>query len=143
MKEENELTLYFDTLKKGCRYQKWYFGHYHDNKNVTEQDVLLYKDILEIGASVDENRPVLGKPRYEMYQPVKFFGWENKEQVEKIGLVYIRDPYGTFSNPDELSYDIMALSGEENCLFKHHAESTVTKEEVFKGGQLWKTENVR
>ena len=126
LKEENELTLYFDTLKKGCSYKKWYFGHYHDNKNVTDKDVLLYKDILELGASIDPNHPVLGKPRYEMYQPVKFFWQEKGKQVEKIGLVYIRDPYGTFSNPDEPSYDIMARLDDGNCLFKHHAESTVT-----------------
>lgn len=139
MEEWNELTLYFDTLKKMCRYKKWYFGHYHDNKNVTEQDILLYKDILELGASVDENHPVLGKPRYEMYQPVRFLGWERGEQAEKIGLVYIRDPYGTFSNPDEPSYDIMALHGTERCLFKHHPESAVkalTKEEIEEYSEL-------
>lgn len=139
MEEWNELTLYFDTLKKMCRYKKWYFGHYHDNKNVTEQDILLYKDILELGASVDENHPVLGKPRYEMYQPVRFWGWERGEQAEKIGLVYIRDPYGTFSNPDEPSYDIMALHGTERCLFKHHPESAVkalTKEEIEEYSEL-------
>lgn len=139
MEEWNELTLYFDALRKMCRYQKWYFGHYHDNKNVTERDVLLYKDILELGASVDVNRPVLGKPRYEMYQPVKFCYREKGKVMESIGLIYIRDAYGTFSNPDEPSYDIMALLGTERCLFKHHPESTVkalTKEEIAEHSEM-------
>ena len=126
MEVTNEQTAYFDELKRICQYKKWYFGHFHDNKNVTEKDILLYEDILEAGEDVNENHPVIGKPRYKMYQPVKFFCMENGEQVEKVGLVYVRDAYGTLSNPDEPSYDIMALLGESACLFKHHAESAVT-----------------
>lgn len=139
LEETNELTRYFDTLRKVCRYEKWYFGHYHDNKNVTEQDILLYKDILELGASVDENHPVLGKPRYEMYQPVKFIFEEMGRPEENIGLVYICDAFGTFTNSKEPSYDIMAFREGEVCLFKHQAESAVTaltKEEVMKHSEI-------
>lgn len=69
----NKQIAYFDELKRTCQYKKWYFGHYHDNKNVTEKDILLYEDILEVGENVNENRPALEQFRYERYQPVKFF----------------------------------------------------------------------
>ena len=30
-------------------FKKWYFGHYHDNKQVNDQYVLLYEDIIPLG----------------------------------------------------------------------------------------------
>lgn len=59
--------------------------------------------------------------------------------MEKIGLVYMRDTYGTFSNPDEPSYDIMAFCNGKSCLFKHYAESMVTdltKEEIAEYSEM-------
>ena len=70
--------------------------------------------------------PLLGKPRYEMNQPVKFQVQIKDVQEEKIGIVAIRDAYGTFSNPEEPSYDIYGMYEDDICLFKHHPESTVT-----------------
>lgn len=131
--EQNELTDYFDSVRLGVEYEKWYFGHYHLDKTVTPKEVLLYHRVIELGEEVDDVQPVLGKPRYEMYQPVKFQVQIKDVQEEKIGIVAIRDAYGTFSDPDEPSYDIFAMYGDEVCLFKHHPESTVkplTEEEL-------------
>ncbi|MBO5175997.1 MAG: hypothetical protein J6C07_00950 [Lachnospiraceae bacterium] len=74
-----------------------------------------------------------------MNQPVKFQVQIKNVQEEKIGIVAIRDAYGTFSNPKEPSYDIFGMYGESVCLFKHHPESTVkalTEEEVKEHAEL-------
>ena len=137
--EQNELTAYFDSIRLGVEYEKWYFGHYHLDKTITTKEVLLYHRVIELGEKVDDLQPILGKPRYEMYQPVKFQVQIKDVQEEKIGIVAIRDPYGTFSDPDEPSYDIYAMLGDDVCLFKHHPESTVkalTEEELRENAEL-------
>lgn len=133
LNEQNELTNYFDSIRHTCEYKKWYFGHYHEDRTITSQDVLLYHRIIELGNDVDEMQPILGKPKYEMYQPVKFLVMEEKIIEEKVGVIAIRDPFGTYLNPDEPSYDIFAKWQQDKedpksttvCLFKHIPESAV------------------
>lgn len=84
--EQNELTAYFDSVRLACKYKKWYFGHYHEDKTISPNEVLLYHSILELGEEVEAMVPLLGKPRYELYQPVKFMTktdsdkWEEKNR---------------------------------------------------------------
>ena len=42
------LTRYFEKIKEMCRYRKWFFGHYHDNRNVNSREILLYEQIIRI-----------------------------------------------------------------------------------------------
>lgn len=46
-------TEYLELIKNYTDYEKWYFGHYHMDKNVTSKEVLLYHRIVELGAGVD------------------------------------------------------------------------------------------
>ena len=34
----------------------WLFGHYHDNRNISDKEVLLFEDILEIGEECKEKK---------------------------------------------------------------------------------------
>ncbi len=43
--EPDRLTQYLESIHMKCEYNKWYFGHYHQEKNVTEKDICLYKQI--------------------------------------------------------------------------------------------------
>lgn len=124
--EQNELTELLDSIRNECEYQKWYFGHYHDDKTLTERDVLLYHRIIEIGCEVDDSQPVPGKPRYKKYQPVKF-EWNIKDEtMHLVGIIVIVDAYGTYEAPEEPSYDIYScLNVEEQGVFKHISESNV------------------
>lgn len=134
LEEHNELTAYFDKLRNVCRYEKWYFGHYHANKTVSRKEVLLYHFIVKLGENVRDYKPVPGKPRFELYQPVKVKRRVKEEEEEKIGLVLIRDAYGSYPAPEEPSYDILLLWNEtEVILSKHIGESLVealSKEEI-------------
>lgn len=46
--ESNRLTLYFDELSKRLTFKKWYFGHYHNDKQIDDKFILLYDKIERI-----------------------------------------------------------------------------------------------
>ena len=64
---------------------------------------------------------MLGKPKYHYGETVKFLSGDDL----KTGEIEIIDPYGTFYQSDEPSYDVMIK--EENCLYKHIRESNIDK----------------
>ena len=47
-KDVDILTEYFDILREKVNYKKWFFGHYHDNKNLNDKELLLYEQIIRI-----------------------------------------------------------------------------------------------
>ncbi len=42
------LTDYLEELRQTVRFKKWFFGHYHDNRNVSAEEILLYEQIIRI-----------------------------------------------------------------------------------------------
>ncbi len=42
------LTDYFEELHQKLEYERWYFGHYHQEKAVTKKDIVVYKSIIRI-----------------------------------------------------------------------------------------------
>ena len=42
------LTDYLQQISEKCTFKKWYFGHYHDNKMITDKDILIYEQIIRI-----------------------------------------------------------------------------------------------
>ena len=42
------LTDYLQQISEKCIFKKWYFGHYHDYRQVNAQFTLLYEDILPL-----------------------------------------------------------------------------------------------
>ena len=48
MYQRDMLTDYLEEIKNMVEYQVWFFGHYHDNKKITNQDILLYEQIIRI-----------------------------------------------------------------------------------------------
>jgi len=48
MYQPDILTDYFEELRQKVHFQKWFFGHYHDNKNVNAKEILLYEQIIRI-----------------------------------------------------------------------------------------------
>ncbi len=66
-----------------------------------------------------------GQPKYKVGDNVSF----TLEEKKYYGQVYIIDPYGTWDDPSDVSYDIMVENWGENndqeCLFKHITEKMV------------------
>ncbi|MBR3629921.1 MAG: metallophosphatase [Oscillospiraceae bacterium] len=46
----DRLTQYFEHLRNTVQYDAWYFGHYHDDCDITEKDILLYHEIRAINS---------------------------------------------------------------------------------------------
>ena len=46
--EPDKLTDYFEFIKNYANYKYWFFGHYHDNVNVNDKELLLYEQIIQI-----------------------------------------------------------------------------------------------
>ena len=42
------LTDYLQEISEKCKFKKWYFGHYHDYRQVNSQFILLYENIVPI-----------------------------------------------------------------------------------------------
>ncbi len=41
-------TAYLEEIRQNVRFKKWFFGHYHDNRNVNAEEILLYEQIIRI-----------------------------------------------------------------------------------------------
>ncbi len=48
MYQQDKLNVYFEELRQNVEFKKWFFGHYHDNRNVNAQELLLYEQIIRI-----------------------------------------------------------------------------------------------
>ena len=42
------LTNYLEQIRQTVTFKKWFFGHYHDNKNVNADEILLYEQVIRI-----------------------------------------------------------------------------------------------
>ncbi len=120
--EADVLTDYFDTLEEKLNYRRWFFGHYHMDREVDERHTLLYYDIIPLEESGEaEGAPVPGRPRFRLGEYVVF----DRGKEEKQGRIMGVDSFGTFEQNEEPSYDIYVE--EENCIYKHIVESGVRK----------------
>ena len=73
---------------------------------------------------------MLGKPKYNYGDEVKFKVKIQDKEYELVGKVEIIDKYGTFGDNSDVSYDIMVDKcpwNNEPCLFKHFREDRVEK----------------
>lgn len=48
MYKQDYLNEYFEKIRQNVQFKKWFFGHYHDNKNVNTQEILIYEQIIRI-----------------------------------------------------------------------------------------------
>ena len=115
---------WMDEIAKELSYSKWYFGHYHDNIQYIDAE-LLYEEIKELGAA--DYLQKLGRPKYRLGEEV-YFTYGKKDQQEGYGTISFIDSYGTFGQEKEVSYDIMgidSISPDVRTLFKHIKESEI------------------
>jgi predicted phosphodiesterase len=46
--EENQLTCFLEDVKEKLSFEKWFFGHYHVDKQIEEKYICLFESIVEI-----------------------------------------------------------------------------------------------
>lgn len=106
-------------IEKKLKYQKWYFGHFHENFKYCNAEILC-EEIKELGSNDFLQR--LGRPQFKVNDIVMFYCDNGVEKEEVYGRIEIIDAYGTFGQIKEVSYDI---KGPNNTLYKHIPESDV------------------
>lgn len=42
------LTEYHEKIRQNTSFKKWFFGHYHDNRNVNIEEILIYEQMIRI-----------------------------------------------------------------------------------------------
>ncbi len=48
MYKQDKLTNYLEQIRQCVSFKKWFFGHYHDNRNVNREEIMLYEQIIRI-----------------------------------------------------------------------------------------------
>ena len=48
MYKRDYLNEYLEKIRQSVEFKKWFFGHYHDNRNVNTQEILIYEQIIRI-----------------------------------------------------------------------------------------------
>ena len=48
MYKPDMLTDYLEEIRQNVKFKKWFFGHYHDNKNVNAEEILLWEQMIQI-----------------------------------------------------------------------------------------------
>ena len=51
--QKDRLTDYLDQVREQCSFRHWFFGHYHENRDVGEQFTLLYDRIVPLTSDLD------------------------------------------------------------------------------------------
>ena len=46
--ESDYLNDYLEEIRQIIKFKKWFFGHYHDNLEVTDKEILIYEQIIRI-----------------------------------------------------------------------------------------------
>ena len=46
--KKDYLTNYLQKISEKWDFKKWYFGHYHDNRQIDSKYILLYEDIVPL-----------------------------------------------------------------------------------------------
>ena len=46
--EPDNITKYFEEIRCKLDYEKWFMGHYHDNKAINDKEIILYEQIIRI-----------------------------------------------------------------------------------------------
>ena len=46
--ENNELTMFLENVKNKATYNKWFFGHYHQDKIVDEKHIAVFNSLIKI-----------------------------------------------------------------------------------------------
>lgn len=42
------LTDYLEDIRQNTKFKRWFFGHYHDNKQVNREEIMLYERIVRV-----------------------------------------------------------------------------------------------
>lgn len=126
-KVDKSTEIWLNDIAQNLHYQRWYFGHYHDNREYTDA-TMLYEEIQELGKEGFVQK--IGRPKYKKGEEVLFYVNVDGEYHECLGRIVTIDALGTFEQARETSYDIEGADFKdpsEMVFYKHVVESNLRK----------------
>ena len=57
----NKLTNYLEIVRQTIEFKDWYFGHYHDDRDIDNKFHCLYDNVIELGDFIFDKRRGLYK----------------------------------------------------------------------------------
>ena len=114
---------WLSTIEEKLSYKKWYFGHFHENREYIDAE-MLFEEIKELGKNGFVQR--IGRPKYKKGEMVLFYLQDNEAKYECYGRIVCVDAYGTMEQTKEVSYDIEGpdyRDSRNKMLYKHVVES--------------------
>lgn len=48
MYQHDALTDFLEEIRQRCKFEFWFFGHYHENRTIDEKFILLYEQIISL-----------------------------------------------------------------------------------------------
>lgn len=122
-KVDKSTETWLSSIEKKLKYDKWYFGHFHENREYIDA-IMLYEEIRELGKNEFMQR--IGRPKYKVGDMVLFYIMEDDIEYECYGRVVIVDELGTLGQEKEVSYDVEGpdyRNGSMKIFYKHLEES--------------------
>lgn len=52
--ESDRLTDFFEELEKHLQFRHWYYGHFHQDRDVDERHTVLYDEIVPLGSGIEK-----------------------------------------------------------------------------------------
>ena len=53
--ENDELTLFLGDVEQRLDYRHWYFGHYHEDRPITDRQTVVFEDVIELPCDASAN----------------------------------------------------------------------------------------
>lgn len=101
---DNSTEEWLDTIWRKTEFERWYFGHFHENR-ITGTFSMLYEAIYELGGGLAQ---LVGVHKYSVGNIILFMDDDGNEIPGKIRVV---DEYGSARQHCEVSYDVLGFDG--------------------------------
>lgn len=122
-KVDKSTEEWLSSIASKLEYKKWYFGHFHENRDYQDA-VMLFEEIRELGKESFVQK--IGRPKYKKGEMVLFYIKDNGVEHECYGRISWIDEMGTMGQPRETSYDVEGPDYRDETktmLYKHICES--------------------
>lgn len=120
---DKSTEIWLSEIEHKLNYEKWYFGHFHDNRELVDA-TMLFEEIQEIGKPGFVQR--IGRPKYKVNEMMLFYILEDNVEYECYGRIKVVDEFGTLGQSREASYDLEGPDYRDRTktiIYKHFEES--------------------
>ena len=127
----DELTDFLDDLREKCTYKRWYFGHYHMDRDISKRETMLCDVIIPLGCTAEDADKFSWNTSYKRSDKVEFWARPQGERTKLIGHIYTVNLRNSETNTGGIeripavNYDIFAEYKGEVVLIKNVPERNI------------------